>query len=75
MRHIFPGIILLTALWPVGSAFAENSTALNCPTLALPLRAYDLRCGQKVHGEVLVNRCPLSLPKVSGILSPGMFWQ
>jgi len=44
-------------------------------TIALPLHTYDLRCGQKIHGKVLVNRCPLPLPNVRGILSPGMFWQ
>ena len=53
-------------------AAARCSTA---KTIALPLHAYDLHCPQRVHGKVLVNRCPLPLPKVSGILSPGMFWQ
>ncbi|MHB0888494.1 hypothetical protein [Acidithiobacillus sp.] len=55
MHRIFLGIILSTALWPVGSAFAENSTALNCPALAAKMTYRECGNPQTPVGKAICN--------------------
>lgn len=48
------------------------ASALRAP---LPIKAYALDCNGHGQGQVQVQRCPLNLPALQNMLSPGLFWQ
>ncbi|MHB8249907.1 MAG: hypothetical protein ACYDCX_13655, partial [Acidithiobacillus sp.] len=55
MRRIFLGIILLTALWPMGSVLAEDNTALNCPAIAAKMTYRECGNPQTPVGKAICN--------------------